>query len=128
MAIRIEIDASAHLRIVTFEGEISDSDVLETFGTLWQSPDYDPSLNEFYDCSGITHTDVRGEEMRKIASLNLDLNREGPGVKVAMYAPTDVAFGLIRMYQVFVENSASELQVFRDRAEALAWLGVPASS
>ena len=125
MPIHIEVDAATNLRVVTFEGEIRDNDVIDTFSTYWQSPDYDPSLNEFYDCSGMTYTDITGEGMRKIAGVNMGFNQEGPGVKVAMFAPTDVAYGLIRMYQVFTEDSASDLQVFRDRSDALRWLGVP---
>jgi hypothetical protein len=127
VSIRIDIDTGANLRIVTFEGTIRDVDIIETFGAYWQSPDYDPSLNELYDCSNITTEDISSEGLRKIAGVNLDMNRSGPAVKVAMYAPTDVAFGLIRMYQVFVENSASDLRVFRDRNEALQWLGAAAS-
>lgn len=123
MAIRIEIDGATKLRVVTFEGAISDADVINTFAAYWQSHDYDPSLNELYDLSPVTYEDVSTEGLRKIAGVNLDLNRDGPGVKVAMYAPTDVAFGLIRMYQVFVEGSSSEMRVFRDRDEALQWLG-----
>lgn len=125
MPIRIEIDAPANLRVVTFEGAITDADVIDTFSAYWQSADYDPLLNEFYDCSGLTELDVTAEGLREIADVNLDVNRLEPVVKVAMFAPTDLAFGLIRMYQVFVEDSASDLRVFRNRSEALCWLGSP---
>jgi hypothetical protein len=44
------------------------------------------------------------------------------GVKMAVVAPTDVAFGLARMYQLSRDDE-DNVQVFRERADAWLWLG-----
>ena len=43
----------------------------------------------------------------------------------AVVAPTDVLFGLARMYQSYVgEPAESQFRVFRTLAPALAWVGL----
>jgi hypothetical protein len=45
-----------------------------------------------------------------------------PGARVAVIAPTDMLFGVSRMWGVFVEPSGMEIQVFRLRAAAEQWV------
>ena len=45
----------------------------------------------------------------------------------AVVAGSDVAFGLARAHELLRRNLADALMVFRDRAVALAWLGLPAT-
>jgi hypothetical protein len=40
----------------------------------------------------------------------------------AFVVPDDLSFGLVRMHEVFREQSAYESHVFRDEQEAAAWL------
>jgi hypothetical protein len=49
----------------------------------------------------------------------------GPGVRVALVAPTDLAFGMARMYELSRTASTNKLQVVRSRAEGEAWLAAP---
>lgn len=37
----------------------------------------------------------------------------------------DFAFGTARMYQTMTDEQPAHVQVFRDMAEARAWLGLP---
>lgn len=46
-------------------------------------------------------------------------------LKVAVVAPSDVYFGLARMYEVFSDVIRWNFVVFRAADAALAWLGVP---
>ena len=45
-------------------------------------------------------------------------------VKSAIYAPTDLQFGYSRMFQMLNDNPQIEVAVFRDLADAEAWLGI----
>ena len=42
--------------------------------------------------------------------------------KIAVVASKDLAFGLMRMYQVFREDELAEVNIFRTEREARAWL------
>ncbi len=44
-------------------------------------------------------------------------------VRSAIYAPTDLQFGFSRMFQILNDNPRIQVEVFRDLAEAEAWLG-----
>ena len=45
----------------------------------------------------------------------------GP-LRSAMVSPTDVVFGLIRMYEVHRENDQQDTRAFRNIEEAVEWL------
>ena len=44
-------------------------------------------------------------------------------VKSAVFAPSDYQFGMARMFQGLNFNPEIEVRVFRDKAEALEWVG-----
>ena len=45
--------------------------------------------------------------------------------KTAVLTSEDAAFGMSRVYEVFSSESPEKVQVFRDRHEALCFLGAP---
>jgi len=42
--------------------------------------------------------------------------------RVAMLVSEDLAFGVSRIYEAFRHNNLTRINVFRDKAEAIAWL------
>ena len=44
-------------------------------------------------------------------------------VRSAVFAPSDYQFGMARMFQELNFNPNIELRIFRDKAEALEWVG-----
>ena len=56
------------------------------------------------------------------STIRLSASTFSPGSRAAVIAPTDMAFGVSRMWQVFVEASGMETQVFRSRAAAEQWV------
>ena len=60
--------------------------------------------------------------MRQVVELNLK-NSEAMGIlHIAIVAPTDVAFGMSRMYGSMVESCGWTVTTFRTLNEARAWL------
>ncbi|MBW2277886.1 MAG: hypothetical protein JRF63_10360 [Deltaproteobacteria bacterium] len=47
----------------------------------------------------------------------------GAGYRVAVVAPGDRDYGLTRMFQAYMDGPPFEIKIFRDRKEALDWLG-----
>ncbi len=54
----------------------------------------------------------------------VDLNPWGRGSRRAAVAPSDLAFGLARMYEALTQLEHGEFQVFRTMNEAMEWLGL----
>ena len=62
--------------------------------------------------------------MRRAAEIARRFDERTGSVRVAVLAPSDVAFGLARMYSILVDSLQREVRVFRRAAEARAWLCV----
>ncbi|HKV42122.1 MAG TPA: hypothetical protein VJX67_23150 [Blastocatellia bacterium] len=74
------------------------------------------------DLSDVTELAMTPEDIRGIVTQHTRtaaLMRRGA---FAIVAPKDVVFGFARMWQVMVERTGWETQVFRSRAEADAWI------
>lgn len=120
--ITFEIDSKLGIRIVRFSGAITEADFLDAFRKLWSDPAYDPTLPEIVDLSQASKISVGQPTIRQLAETAVQVHADTDGTKVAIYAPTDLTFGLSRMYSVFVDASPDLYRVFRERDAAVAWL------
>jgi len=48
--------------------------------------------------------------------------------KTAVIAPDDLSFGIARIYEAISFNSPESVMVFREKNEALKWIGVDGST
>lgn len=60
-------------------------------------------------------------EMRRMAKLLGDL-REKIGRRIAVAAPSDLSYGLFRMFGVFAGTAGLDVAVFRQTGQAEEWL------
>lgn len=110
---------------VTASGPVSDQEFVDFALKLVECSDIPPARKELWDLSGLERTDVETASLRETASTFRDRDKTVFETRVAILATSDVAFGLARMYQSFRGDSTVELEVFRGRAAALEWLGLP---
>jgi hypothetical protein len=73
------------------------------------------------DLTGVTHFNVPGEIMRAAA---LQPSPFPPETQRFLVAPTDVLYGMSRMYELVADRPHGKLQVVRTREEALSALGI----
>lgn len=111
-----DFDPERGLLVVTFTGVIKVDEFTEDYldvpeGTL-----------ELIDTRLAIEAELTTSDLRYLA----DRDRKRPTriSKVAIVAIADVGFGLARMYQSLSDGQETEVSVFRDEAEARAWLGV----
>jgi hypothetical protein len=75
------------------------------------------------DHTHATSTDYRSHEIQRMAAQDKRMSLiTAKGFLVAVVSPKDVQFGLSRMWQILSESTGWEINVFRDRATAEAWL------
>ena len=69
-------------------------------------------------------TEIGSAKMQRVAEhVGKVVRRDGHRASAAIFAPTDVSFGMARMYQTLCESRGIDvIRVFRIRAEAEAWL------
>jgi len=86
--------------------------------------DYKTGLLEFIDLSGVTEWQLSHTEVEKVTYFdNVDMTPIKRIAKTGIYAPTDVAFGMARMYQSLAEKYHSHIFISKQLDEALSYLG-----
>jgi len=81
-----------------------------------------PDFRQLQDLVDVTEPRVTAAGLRRVA----ELNPFGKNARRAVLVASDIAFGFARMHEMMRGDAGDDLKVFRDRAEALAWLGLPA--
>jgi hypothetical protein len=83
------------------------------------------AFHRFADLSGLERLDLSLEHVFRVASRRRKGYR-GPEVKSAIFGLRMLTIAIGRLYQELMHESAIEVGVFRGRAAAAEWLGVPA--
>ena len=116
------VDKNAQLTIYTAKGSLSSEEVRNAIRGFYEHGPI--TRNVLWDVSLAVLVDLSAEDVRQIAHVprqSLELRQDG---KKAIVAPSDLAFGLSRMYQTSSqpESLPFEVQVFRDSEAAHTWL------
>lgn len=99
-------------------------DYLEHIEKMGPDPRFRPAFNHLVDCRGFEHLDLTSAEIQAIGRLTVfDSNSRRAFVVASL-----LHFGLARMFAAFRARShRQETAVFRNLADAVAWLGLPAN-
>jgi len=92
---------------------------------MTEDPAFRSDFNQLADLRDVTSVAVTVAEIREFALYSPYV----PGTRRAMVAPTDVAYGLTRIYASYREVVSTEDQIliFRQLKDAEEWLGLPTS-
>jgi hypothetical protein len=129
MAITTHIDSSAGLRHHKVTGVLSTAELRQTLDEVYARPDFSPEYNAVWD---LREADVSAFTTQDINALAEFVSEHwgGPNApRAALVVATDFDFGLARMYEASVsDDRLRQVQVFRDMAEAVAWVSERATS
>jgi hypothetical protein len=123
--ITYDIDESAALVTLRFLGTVTDADLMTTFHLLYQDPRHRTGMGELTDLRSVERLEITGDGLQRLAEATsrlLDGREFSWKVAVVVPAASDVMYGLSRMYELLREGSPERVSVFRDVAEAEAWL------
>ena len=124
MPLQFRLESEQPYFVTRFVGQIDDSQLFEYYGRLYSRPELQPLKAEFADLSeaDMRRVTTRGlEELAK--SIEKSFSELGvQSIKTAVYSPSDMPFGLGRVYQAWSDSSPELVRVFRDHREAIEWL------
>jgi hypothetical protein len=105
-------------------GKVSDSESFNSYKDFYEGPEWSPDLNELGDLSKSDMSSITADGLRSLGVLveNHFINHNVDSSKTAVYSPNDLPFGLARIYQTWVDQSAENVKVFRDLKDAELWL------
>jgi len=118
------IDSDRKIVLSRIWGIATEDEIQEHGQRLRVDPEFRPDFRQLIDMSDVTEIRV-GSEMVRDAARNQFFS---PGVRRALVATSDVAFGMARMYAIASENAGQTIKVFRDMKAAQAWLDQNQSS
>ena len=117
-----EFDPVNHISRVRFEGELTDALVRKCYEDAKRLAAL-KLRGAILDLSAVTSVQVESATMHELASRPPLFNDPMPRFIVA---PSDVTFGLARMFQLQGDKTRQALQVVRTSAEAYSRLGITA--
>lgn len=112
------------LMFTTGSGVITDEELL----AHWQAGYADKQIQwgapELLDLRAVERFEVTASGLRKLVDLDTKYAKgAGAPSKLAVIAPADNVFGMIRMYQMFSDLNPNSVHVFRDLSGVAEWLG-----
>ncbi|HSU15620.1 hypothetical protein [Longimicrobium sp.] len=103
---------------MTLAGRLTDSDLLAVQARMRSDRLFRPDYCQVVDATGLSEVAVTLEGLCATAAGTVF----GTGSRRAMVAPSDVAYAMGRMYKKLRGDSPDRLEVFKEWAEAVAWL------
>jgi hypothetical protein len=122
------IDHKRRLVLAWGSGMFSDEDVFAYQREVWSRPDV-IGYGELMDMTDVKSIpEASSERLMELATLATEMDTSSGRSRFAIIAPDDLAYGLASMFATFRSanvRSKKEVAVFRTRAEASAFLGLP---
>jgi len=126
MSITFHVHPERRLVETRIEGDVKLEDVLRYMHALESTPGYVPTFDAIVDVRGTDATlDTNG--LHAVAGRV----RARPATarsRRAVVTGTDVTYGVMRMFEVFVGDAPTEYRAFRSMDEAMDWLGIDRSA
>jgi hypothetical protein len=119
----VAVERRPGLVVIVFSGDVSVDDLVDLAHELDAIDAVTPGLPRFADTTPATGARFTFEDVARLTEDRRS-GRRPESVQIAILARSDVAFGLARMYQSMLGHPQITMEVFRDRAAAMAWLGV----
>lgn len=125
MPIEYEIDHERRRVLAKSLGTLTDEDVFRYQADVWSRPDV-AGYDELMDMSAVGDIVVpSATRVRELAELAARMDGRSQPARFAIFAPSDLAFGLGKMFESFrdvMPHGTKRVGVFRSMDEALAFL------
>ena len=115
MGFILEFDAKNAVLRATVDGVVTDEGLVDCNATVARYYASHPPCRGIVDFSKVTKFEVSSETIRRLASGTPAIPTENVRVLVT---PTDVVYGMARMFQVLGEKTRPDLHVVRTLEEA----------
>jgi len=109
--------------VVSWEGVITDQDLVPSYSAAYASPNWQPGLSEISDLRNADMSVVTIEGLRDLSN-KVEPFYKGVSHNTAVVSPEDLSYGFSRFYEMMRIESVENLRAFRELASAIEWLGI----
>ncbi|MCV6609585.1 MAG: hypothetical protein OIF55_02320 [Amphritea sp.] len=114
------IEQTAEWAVLTFSGVVTPEDMLQARAETIDNAHYPQRKYHIWCFKSVTQIQLDQVAMERISHEDIINWKINPGLRVALVADTDVAFGMCRMYQGHADELWA-MKVFRRFDDALLW-------
>jgi hypothetical protein len=119
MQVERTIDPARRVAILTVSGDIGDADLLRLGDDLAGTPGLESDFALLIDLRQARGEKVSTATVYRLVEQRLVLSAES---RRAVVVPTNLGFGMARMYEMLRKNRGGSPRVFRDYDDALRWV------
>jgi len=119
--IETTVDKSQNLTIHKCSGSLTEQELVDTIESFYGG---NPTLYTLWDFSNSSFDKISNEFLRQMFSIVQRGGSSRKGGKTAVIAPSDLEYGMARMFQIMSDTNGFpfEVKVFRYYGEASQWL------
>ena len=103
-------------------GLINSSEIEEVYKEIYREEKIKNRKYLLIDRSKCIESTMSVEGIKNIAALDSNALKMNPHLIIAHIAPTDVQYGLTRIWLAHMDNQNYSLNIFRDRESAESWI------
>ena len=122
MPISYRILPEKNLVMTRAHGVLREDELLAHKRTLLADPEFRPGMRELSDVRDVEKLDVSPAGIRSFVIQDEADAPKLEGYRLAIVASEDLVYGMARMYEMQAETLPPSVRVFRDLAEAEAWI------
>ena len=124
MAVSFSVNHELGYFSTKWGGNLTDVELLDGYKNFFEGGQWKPGLNEFVDMSAAVNSEISSDAIKQLAEYCEELYKSHSidAIKTAVYAPSDLSYGIARMYTGWSGESPESIQTFRDYEEAKGWL------
>jgi len=125
MSIEFTVEGTGGFFTARFVGGVTDEELINAYTQFFEGDEWCPGMNELVDHSEFSGNLFTTEGLQRVARFaEQHYQQHGvSAVKTAIFAPRDLPFGLSRIYEALTRKSPETVMVFRQRQNAVDWLG-----
>ena len=124
MPYRYDFVQGSQIIVVKWTDVLTAEGFIEFLRDLAANSDFRSNLNRLYDFRSATIA-LTSTGLLSIKTEVHKLDKEHGARCVAFLVHQDLAFGMLRMFTTIGDELKADMRVFRDEAEAKAWIGLP---
>lgn len=125
LSMSISYEISGDLLYVTFEGSTETKEILDMLERAFADPALPHECRLLLDVSGSASLQERSSNNVHMLTMYVGRWVERLHGRMAVLAEGPVQYGMVRMASGYATSSGLDIQVFKTREEALAWLTEP---
>jgi len=123
MPYEIEYQDALRCVITTYSGTVTDDEIIQSsLDKASQVEKIKTCRFAIMDMSRVEKFNITSVGLRENASLSRKLLKQSDNAVVALVLPTEIEYGMGRVWQAYADDDGSKSRIFKIRSEADDWI------